>query len=172
MTLKTKFYIFPLFLMIAIAFGYYLNYQNTVSRFNLMFQKHITDTKNVVRKKVIYCDKMSIKMAKMNDDNFRHVHNLAIDILKKENPNITLASLKNMLQKHLSNDEIKIELYLINKDKIIYDTTYKPDLNLDMSKFLTAKKDIELASISSDIVLKLPSIDILKMSTVHIAMEH
>jgi len=122
-----------------------------------------TVIKNVV-KKVKYdldtSDKVVDDIFKIKTNLFENIHKQAIDIYKKD-PTVTAKYLQKKLENILNDENIKLHFYLINKDYIIYDTTYKPDINLNMSKFTGAKENIDIANENGKIIIATPSIDII-----------
>lgn len=79
---------------------------------------------------------------KNKKDFFYSINKIALQRLQADE-NLTLKMLKENLTKEYDLRNIEMDLYLINKELIIYDTTYKPDIGFDLSTIPNTKEYIE-----------------------------
>ena len=79
-----------------------------------------------------------------------HIHRTALDEFKKDK-NISLAHLKNKIRSHFNFQFIDIDLFLIDKNYVIIDGTFKKDIGLDFKKIPDGKMDLDKASKDNEI---------------------
>lgn len=79
-----------------------------------------------------------------------HIHRTALNEFKKDE-NISLEDLKSRILSLFKLQHIDIDFYLINKDYVITDATYKKDIGLDFKKIPSGKRDLDNASKDNEI---------------------
>ena len=131
------------------------NYSNIVKN---LIQSKI----NYTRDNIVIIENTMSNLSKHKERYFRKIHMLIANKLK-EKPDTDIEKLQQSVKEQLSSEFIDLHIYLINKEMIVYNTTYKPDLNLDMSIFKGASIDIQNAKKNADdIIIAIPSIDVLE----------
>ena len=78
------------------------------------------------------------------------IHHTAIDTFEKEE-NITLYDLKNKMISLFHLRDLDLDFYLIDKNYVITDATFKKDIGLDFKKIPSAQKDLDQASEDGEI---------------------
>lgn len=81
---------------------------------------------------------------------FALIHQRAIDEFKKDE-NISLVPLKNKMVTLFQLNDVKVDLYLINKEYVITDATFKKDIGLDFKHIFGGKEYFDTISKDSDI---------------------
>lgn len=139
----------------------FINHYKTQSIHKEFVENTIEETIKKVKFDIYKIDNTLNLILKYKIDYFKSIHKEAIKLLKN-NKNLDIFELKDILNKKISNKNLQIQLYLINKDYIIYDTTYKKDLNLDMKLLKGAKDQLDtIHKNPENIVVASPSIDII-----------
>ena len=90
------------------------------------------------KEKVFQLIKEKTKRMKQNKRLYLSIHKRALELFKK-NSHQSLAELKKQLIDEFELKNITIELYSIDKKYIVFETTYKQDMNLDLSLISDAK---------------------------------
>lgn len=86
----------------------------------------------------------------MKKDFFYSINKIALQRLQRDE-NLTLEKLKEDLALEYHFPNIEIDLFLINKELIIYDATYKKDIGFDLSTITDTKYYIEKINADNDI---------------------
>lgn len=73
---------------------------------------------------------------------FTLIHQAAIDEFKKDE-NISLAHMKNKMVALLQLNDVKVDLYLINKEYVITDATFQTDIGLDLKNIFGVKEYLD-----------------------------
>ncbi len=74
-----------------------------------------------------------------------HIHHTALNEFKKDE-NISLEHLKNKMISHFNLKDLDIDLFVIDKNYVITDATYKKDIGLDFKTIPDGKMDLDKAS--------------------------
>ncbi len=138
MKLKTKIYLFQIFFATTLLFFIYHTYASYKQEYeNSLFQ--IVSTKaNYYKKEFLNSYNQAQKKIYNEKKLFREIHERALEILK-ENNKISLFDLVKRLKTEFDLKHILINIYLIDKNYVIYKTTYPKDLGLDLSNIKDAK---------------------------------
>lgn len=145
-------------MIIAILYKHYLNQKKDYNEF---IDYSISSSINKIQFDIEKIDKIINKTVKYKYTLYKSLHENILKQLQKNN-NLDLNILKKSLDEKFPSNLITTQLYLINSDYMIYDTTHKQDLNLNFSNFLGAKEYIDNARKNPNKVLIAdPSFDIL-----------
>jgi len=128
---------------------FYTTYKNSYETdLDTYIQKEIEFNKNRI------IDSLKIVSTKYEDkrNSFLNIHNYSLKSLK-ESPSLTLKELKKDIQSRYNLSDIEIELYLIDKNYIIYETTFPKDLGFDLSVITEAKDFLDKTKIDEKIYL-------------------
>lgn len=122
-------------ILLVIFFLFYSIYKNSYQKdLDLYINKEIEFNKNRIADSLkIVSNKYENKRA-----TFLNIHNYSLKQLK-DNPNLSLEKLKEDIHKKYTLDNIETELYLINKNYVIFKTTFEQDLGFDLSVITEAK---------------------------------
>ncbi|MEA1917688.1 MAG: ATP-binding protein [Campylobacterota bacterium] len=142
----------------------YINYIKFDENHKHIMNESIIESMSRVKLDIQKADKIVDIIFNQRKELFLDVSNVALQKLR-DNPSMKLSDLKLFLKRTTLKNSLKeldIELFLINNQNIIYDTTYKKDLDLNMTNFSGAKEYINLAKQNSKkTYLSQPSYDIL-----------
>jgi len=161
MLIQTKIFFILLTIILIMIGSEYNNYTVHKKDYKEFIEYSVNSTISKIKDDINKAEDMALLSVKFKYKVFKAVHRYAIEELKKD-PKLDLNQLKKELDLKFSTKLIRTHLYLINSDYVIYDTTYKKDLNLDMSNFLGAKEYINRARENKkEISIANPSFDIL-----------
>ncbi len=79
-----------------------------------------------------------------------YIHRTALDKYKQDE-NIPLAQLKSQIISYFNLKDLNIDLYLIDKNYVIIDATFKKDIGLDFMDIPSGKADLDKASKDDEI---------------------
>ena len=132
MKVRTKIYISQILLTLVIStvlLGVYALYKKHHNSDIDEYVKQVTELKEKE-----FLSSMIFMGSSINDrkETFRKIHKDARKLLREHKKN-SLFDIKERLGKKNRLKNIDIELFLINKDLIIYDTTFERDLGFDLS---------------------------------------
>jgi PAS domain S-box-containing protein len=159
MKTETRLILGALVFVLISVFVIYINYMKDYKNYERFIDDTIYSVIEQVKFNIDTTDKVIDDIFNIKKNMFKNIHEQAIRIYK-QNPAITPKQLHKILTNTSNDNNLKIDLYFINEDYIIYDTTYKPDFNLNMSKFIGAKETIDMANKSNQIIVMPPSVDI------------
>jgi len=158
---QIKLFIISFIVVLATVIISYINYTQAQYLQQELINKILNDTEEKVKFNIEKTDDIIDMLFDFKANKLKTIHKKAIKIIN-ENPNIDINTLKDKLYKDVIRKDRKIHLYLINSESIIYNTTYKKDLGLDMKLFKGASKDIETSYKEyPNIIIAPPSIDVL-----------
>lgn len=150
MKLKNKLYltqIFIIFIFIVFIWALYITFKKHAEQhLEAELSKSIDITTLLLRSTL----EDTYKIFERRKGLIEHIHRTALDEFQKDE-NISLEQLKGKLVSIFDLKGIDIDLYLIDKDYVIVDTTFKKDIGLDFKKIPDAKNDLEKASKDNEI---------------------
>ena len=137
-------------LIILVIFSlFYTTYKNSYQKdLDTYIQKEIEFNKNRI------IDSLKIVSSKYEDkrNSFLNIHNYSLKLLK-EDSSLTLKELKKDIKNKYNLTDIEIELYLIDKNYVIYETTFTKDLGFDLSVITEAKDFLDKTKIDEKVYL-------------------
>jgi signal transduction histidine kinase len=107
-----------------------------------MIQYSINSAVDRIKVDIQKADEIVSSVSSFKQNVFYNVHQMAHAKLKN-NPSLNIEKLKSELMQILPHKYVNIHIYLINRDYLIYQTTYQPDLNLNMRNLSGAKEYID-----------------------------
>lgn len=128
---------------------FYTTYKNSYEAdLNSYIQKEITLNKNRI------VDSLKIVSMKYEDkrNSFLNVHNYSLKLLK-EDSSLSLEKIKKDIKNKYDLTDIEIEFYLIDKNYVIYKTTFPKDLGFNLSVISEAKDFLDKTKIDGNIYL-------------------
>ena len=128
---------------------FYTTYKNSYQTdLDTYIEKEIEFNKNRI------IDSLKIVSTKYEDkrNSFLDIHNYSLKSLK-EDSSLTLKELKKDIKNKYNLTDIEIELYLIDKNYIIYKTTFPKDLGFDLSVITEAKDFLNKTNIDEKVYL-------------------
>ncbi|MEA2028173.1 MAG: hypothetical protein U9N49_04295, partial [Campylobacterota bacterium] len=145
MDLKRKILSLILFFISIITLTIYINYQTHKNYYYELIEYSIDSIIDKVRFDIQKADRIVAQITNFKKDIYYTIHQKAHEELKA-NPHLDINKLKSKLLEYLPSSKfMDIHLYLINPHYIIYNTTYKIDLGLDMSNMKGAQEYIDSA---------------------------
>lgn len=161
MQLRTKLLFSLLVLLLTTTLLIYTNYTIHKTGYHEMIEYSIESAVDKIKHDIQKADEIITNVASFKQNVFYNLHEIAYKRMR-QNPNLNLVELKKELMELLPHKFVNIEVYLINRHYRIYQSTYRPDLNLNMRNFLGAKEYIDKAfsQIGTIIFAKQPSFDI------------
>ncbi len=152
MKLRTKLYLFQATLA-TVLFTFlgatYLLYQN---QYQKDIDSYIEDEINLHKKAFLTSIENANSTIQHKRSVYYAVHKMALQFLKQE-PQLDLKTLKARILKHFDLPTTQIELYLIDKNYRIVETTFPQDLNFDLSLVAEAKEFLDKTRIDGKIYL-------------------
>lgn len=152
MKIKTRLYLIYLLLVLSIFIFLFIIYSNNIQFHNdsldNYLEKEIEIQKKTISSNLHYINNEYIK----RQSDFLQIHKEAQEIIIN-NTNKTIEEVKNQLANKYSFLKYKIDLYLINKNYRIFDSTYKKDIGLDLSRFIGSKKILDNTNILKKVSL-------------------
>lgn len=136
-------------IILGIFFLFYLTYKNSYQTdLDTYIQKEIEFNKNRI------IDSLKIVSTKYEDKRnfFLNIHNYSLKSLK-EDSSLTLKELKKDIKDKYNLTDIEIEFYLIDKNYVIYETTFPKDLGFDLSIIAEAKDFLDKTKIDKKVYL-------------------
>ena len=136
------------------------------------YTKHIKDYDKTIKNSIdTTIKKISFDINKIDNivtDTVKLKHSIYLEITRevvkklKVTRTLELSTLKEYIDAKFKSKLITSHIYLINKNNIVYDTSFEKDLNLDMSSFEGATEYIDEArEYKSKIFIANPSFDVL-----------
>lgn len=128
---------------------FYTTYKNSYEAdLNSYIQKEITLNKNRI------VDSLKIVSMKYEDkrNSFLNVHNYSLKLLKVDS-SLSLEKIKKDIKNKYDLTDIEIEFYLIDKNYVIYKTTFPKDLGFNLSVISEAKDFLDKTKIDGNIYL-------------------
>ena len=108
-------------------------------------EKEITQGINVNRLLLVSALEDTYKIFEQKKNMITHIHRTALNEFKKDKT-ISLSQLKSKMHSHFNLKYIDLDFYLINKEYVITDATFKKDIGLDFKKIPPGKRDLDEAS--------------------------
>jgi len=143
--LKYQFYIFQIFLSFVLILFLGLTYYFYENQYKKEIDAHIQSEIELYQKDILSSIVAAAEKLKKQRAFFQSIHHDALEILRK-NPNYDLQKLKNEIKLRSLTSYIDVELYLLNKNYIIYKTTYPKDLGFNLSIVTEAKNYLDKTS--------------------------
>ena len=134
MKLIHKIYLLQIILAIILFSFVVTIYNITKNQYKQNLKNYIEDKISFYKHQLYNSVTIATKQILQEKKLYLEIHKKALEILK-QNPNINLFQLKQLLKKEFRLNNINIEIYLIDKNYKIYKTTYKPDLGLNLHFF-------------------------------------
>lgn len=107
----------------------YISYENKHAK---SVDDYIELTASSYTRETLHSLHLAEYLKEKNQELFFRINQEAKDRLEKNN-DLSLVTLKEELTKKYNLTDIEFELYMVNKDYTIYDTTFAPDLGFDLS---------------------------------------
>ncbi len=149
MKIITKIYILQfLFTLIVLSFMSFV-YTNYESKYLNNLDNYVQTTASSFAKETLLSLRLIDYLNENNRELFRRI-NIEAKKRIEENNNVSLELLKEELIQKYSLDKMELELYMVDKNYIIYDTTFEPDLGFDLSFAEDTKKYIEQCNENSE----------------------
>lgn len=133
MSFKTTILLSKIAILLIVIFSLSLTYIYYKNEFLKDMQERIEEEILFHKKNIIFPLQRASNMLKVKQEVFKKIHQNALQILKKS-PNSNLQALKIELEKKYNLPFTEINIFLINKSNIIYDTTFKQDLHFNLSR--------------------------------------
>jgi signal transduction histidine kinase len=108
-------------------------------------EKEITQGINVNRLLLVSALEDTYKIFEQKKNMITHIHRTALNEFKKDKT-ISLSQLKSKMHSYFNLKYIDLDFYLINKEYVITDATFKKDIGLDFKKIPPGKRDLDEAS--------------------------
>lgn len=149
--LKTLFLLIFVFAIILVFWFAYFNYNKNYQFLLDKQSRQIASTAHLLQDQMINSyHRAYIDMAQSESENLAKLYWLSKQIAKSKN--YSLKDLKQQINKNVKN--ATIDIFLINKNYVVFDTTYQPDLNLDfhiIPAALEAINDVYFGKLKYDI---------------------
>lgn len=150
MKLKNKLYLTQLFIILTLTIFLWVVYTNFKTHSQNDLEKEITQSININKLLLSSTLEDMYKSFEQKKNMITHIHRSALNEFKKDET-ISLVQLKNKMRSHFNLQYIDLDFYLINKDYVITDATFKKDIGLDFKKIPPGKRDLDKASKDSQI---------------------
>jgi signal transduction histidine kinase len=161
MKIQSKILLMLLSVLLLVIIAVYKNYVNHKDNYNEFVNYSIDSVINKIKFDIEKSDKVVDKILTNKYELYKQIHKNVLEKLK-DNPTIPLKKLKQEVDKQFPSNLVESHFYLINKDYIIFDTTFEKDMNLDMSNFMGAREYIDNARADEyKISIAPPSFDVL-----------
>jgi signal transduction histidine kinase len=108
-------------------------------------EKEINQGINVNRLLLVSALEDTYKTFEQKKNMITHIHRTALNEFKKDET-VSISQLKSKMRSHFDLQYIDLDFFLINKDYIITDATFKKDIGLDFKKIPSGKRDLDKAS--------------------------
>ena len=140
--LKSKIYLFQFFFSTVLLGFIFFTYKNYEVQYKNDLEVYINDKTEFYKQQFVSSYNEAFYKFDKKRELFRLIHTKAIDILKNQ-PNIKLNLLADKLIKEFNLKDILIDIYMIDKNYIIYKTTYPKDLGFNLSIIKEAKEFLD-----------------------------
>lgn len=144
MKLKTKLYAFKMLIFLLIASALLVSYLLYLKEYNKYIESAIDREINAQTQLLAAPIVTAQTQLKNKLPQFLSLHEEALK-RHKANPQQNLYNLKSELIRQYKLSDTEVELFLINKEKIVYDTTFAKDLNLNLAIFPNGSRMIDKA---------------------------
>ena len=138
MKLRHQLYLLQILLAIVLFTTLGVNYYTYQKQYQKDIDSYVQSEIKLHKKEILASIDKANSGFDTQKDLFYEVHKEALRIVK-ENINIDLKELQNQLTSTFPLQNIKIEIYLIDKSYTIYKTTFPKDLGFDLSVIADAK---------------------------------
>ena len=145
MKLKNKLYLIQLFIILTFTIFLWVTYTNFKGHNQNDLELELTKSINVNKLLLTSALEDTYETFEKKKDMISRIHRKALNEFKKDE-NISLDDLKSRVLSLYDLQYIDLDFYLINKDYVIFDATFKKDIGLDFKKIPDAKKDLDKAS--------------------------
>jgi len=142
--IQTKIFIVLVLVISIIVLISYSNYNIQKRNYNEFIEYSIKNAIDKIRNDIQRVEDVVTKSVHYKYAMFERIHKSAISELQK-NKDFDLQKLKKSIDSKFKSELLSVNLYLINKNLVIFNTTNKKDLNLDMKNFLGAREYIHNA---------------------------
>jgi len=150
--LKTKIYLFQLIFAVVLLGFELFTYENYKTQYNKDIQEYIDDRTNFYKDQLISSYYEASYKFNMQKPFFVSIHQKVLDILK-DNNNTKLEDITKEIKKEFQLKDVNFNIYLIDKNYVIYKTTYPKDLKFDLSVIPDAKEYLDKTKIDKKIYI-------------------
>ena len=142
MKLKHKIYLFQLFFTAIVLSFIFFTYQSYKAHYSRDLEEYIQEKVEFYKEQFINSYTEAYAKFEQKKKLFYSIHQRARDLLLKD-PNMDLQKLAFLLQREFHLQDIKIDIYLIDKNYVIYKTTFAKDLGFNLSVIKDAKEFLD-----------------------------
>jgi signal transduction histidine kinase len=147
--LKSKIYIFQILFALTLLSFLFFTYKSYEKRYHEDLKEYICEITNIYKKQFLNSYNQAKFRFKEQKRLFVKMHKVAIKYLK-ENPKLDLHQLAKRLKKEFGLQDVLVDIFLIDKDYVIFKTTFPKDLGLDLSLIKDAKYYLDEAYKNKD----------------------
>jgi len=161
--LRTQLYIFQIILSLVLLVFITFAYFSYEKQYKKEIDRQIENEISLYKKNITTSIDNATKKLQKHKEQFRSIHLKALEMLRKDS-NLDLYSLKEEIKRNYLPLYVDVELYLVNKKYIIYESTFEKDIGLDLSMVTDGKNFLDKTAQDGKIYMNnYPSIDALDL---------
>ncbi|MDA7816935.1 HAMP domain-containing histidine kinase [Sulfurimonas sp.] len=150
MKIRHKVYIFQIILISLVIISSVFTYKTYQNHYQHDLDEYAHNILSYKKKDFLSSFEYALRFIEEKQPFYHQVHSKALKSLRK-NKNKSLTQLRKELKSEFQLSDEIVHLYLIKKDLVIYDATYKFDIGFDLSNVIGMDEQLDLINKTNDI---------------------